>query len=38
MTLYSVLVADQPLATIDCRGIEELTVKDMKLLYPTATD
>ena len=38
MTLYSVLVADQPLPTIDCRGIEELTVKEMKSLYPAATD
>ena len=38
MTLYSVLVAEQPLPTIDCRGIEELTVKEMKLLYPAATD
>ena len=38
MTLYSVLVADQPLPTIDYRGIEELTVKEMKLLYPAATD
>ena len=38
MTLYCDLVAEQPLPTIDCRGIEELTVKEMKLLYPAATD
>ena len=35
MTLYSVLVADKPLPTIDCTGIKELTVKEMKQLYPT---
>ena len=28
MTLYSVLVANQPLPTIDCTGIKEITVKE----------
>ena len=34
MTLYSVLVANEPLPTIDCTGITEITVKELKNLYP----
>ena len=34
MTLYSVLVANKPLPTIDHTGIEEITVKELKKLYP----
>lgn len=34
MTLYSVLVASEPLPTIDCTGITEITVKELKKLYP----
>ncbi|MEK3933854.1 hypothetical protein MKY41_00925 [Sporosarcina sp. FSL W7-1349] len=34
MTLYSVLVANQSLPTIDCTGITEITVKELKKLYP----
>ncbi|MFJ7735585.1 hypothetical protein ACIQ2D_04500 [Lysinibacillus sp. NPDC097287] len=34
MTLYSVLVASEPLPTIDCTGITEITVRELKKLYP----
>lgn len=34
MTLYSVLVANEPLATIDLTGITEITVGELKKLYP----
>ncbi|WP_155591508.1 hypothetical protein [Lysinibacillus cavernae] len=34
MTLYSVLVAKIPLQTIDCTGIAEVTVREMKKMYP----
>lgn len=34
MTLYSVLVAVEPLPTIDCTGIIETTVRELKKLYP----
>ena len=38
MTLYSVLVANKPLPTIDCTGIAEITVKELKKLYPITVD
>lgn len=38
MTLYSVLVANKPLPTIDCTGITEITVKELKKLYPITID
>lgn len=38
MSLYTVLVADQPLPTIDCTGFEELTVREMKERYPITPD
>ncbi len=34
MTLYSVLVANSPLQTVDCTGIVEITVRELKKLYP----
>ena len=34
MTLYSVLVSVEPLPTIDCTGIIETTVRELKKLYP----
>lgn len=34
MTLYSVLVASEPLPTIDCTGITKTTVRELKKLYP----
>ena len=34
MTLYSVLVANEPLPTIDLTGITEITVGELKKLYP----
>jgi hypothetical protein len=34
MTLYSVLVASEPLPTIDCTGITEIPVRELKKLYP----
>ncbi|WP_427107882.1 hypothetical protein [Lysinibacillus xylanilyticus] len=34
MTLYSVLVANEPLPTIDCTGITEITVRELKKIYP----
>lgn len=34
MTLYSVLVANEPLPTIDCTGITKITVRELKKLYP----
>ena len=34
MTLYSVLVANEPLPTIDCSGIAKITVRELKNLYP----
>ncbi|MGE7839843.1 hypothetical protein ACQKNX_03535 [Lysinibacillus sp. NPDC093712] len=34
MTLYSVLVADRALQTVDCTGIVEITVRELKKLYP----
>ena len=38
MTLYSVLVANKPLPIIDCTGIAEITVKELKKLYPITVD
>lgn len=38
MTLYSVLAANKPLPTIDCTGIAEITVKELKKLYPITED
>lgn len=38
MTLYSVLVANNTLPTIDCTGIAEITVKELKKLYPITKD
>ena len=38
MSLYTVLVSDQPLPTIDCTGFEELTVREMKERYPITPD
>ncbi|WP_043929804.1 hypothetical protein [Bacillus sp. EB01] len=38
MTLYSVLVANKPLPTIDCTGIVEITVKELRKLYPITED
>lgn len=38
MTLYSVLVANKPLPTIDCTGIAEITVKELKKLYPITVE
>lgn len=38
MTLYSVLVADSPLQTIDHRDIQEMTIKELKQLYPITED
>lgn len=38
MTLYSVLVANKPLPAIDCTGIKEITVKELKELYPITED
>ena len=38
MTLYSVLVANKPLPIIDCTGIAEITVKELKRLYPITKD
>ena len=34
MTLYSVLVSVEPLPTIDCTGIIETTVRELKKYYP----
>lgn len=34
MTLYSVLVANEALPTVDCTGITEMTVRELKKLYP----
>ena len=34
MSLYSVLVANKPLPQIDCTGITEITVRELKKLYP----
>lgn len=34
MTLYYALVANEPLPTIDCTGIKEITVGELKKLYP----
>lgn len=34
MTLYSVLVSNKPLPTLDCTGMKEITVGELKLLYP----
>ncbi len=34
MTLYSVLVANSSLQTVDCTGIAEITIREMKKLYP----
>lgn len=34
MSLYSVLVANKPLPLIDCTGITEITVRELKKLYP----
>ncbi|QTD40329.1 hypothetical protein [Sporosarcina sp. Te-1] len=34
MTQYSVLVANKPLQEIDCSGITEVTVRELKKLYP----
>lgn len=34
MTLYSVLVANKPLPLIDCTDITEMTVRELKKLYP----
>ncbi|MFJ7661749.1 hypothetical protein ACIQXW_05035 [Lysinibacillus sp. NPDC097162] len=34
MTLYSVLVANSALQTVDCTGIAEITVRELKKLYP----
>lgn len=34
MTLYSVLVASEPLPTIDCTGVTKITVRELKKLYP----
>ncbi|GKV56314.1 hypothetical protein NCCP2222_22610 [Sporosarcina sp. NCCP-2222] len=34
MTQYSVLVANEPLKEMDCSGIKELTVRELKKLYP----
>ena len=34
MTLYHALVANEPLPTIDCTGITEITVGELKKLYP----
>jgi len=34
MTLYSVLVANEPLQTIDLTGITEITIGELKKLYP----
>lgn len=33
MSLYSVLVANEPLPLIDCTGITEITVRELKKLY-----
>lgn len=38
MSLYSVLVANKPLPTIDCTGIAEITVKELKKLYPITAE
>ncbi|MFJ7666915.1 hypothetical protein ACIQXI_07390 [Lysinibacillus sp. NPDC097195] len=38
MTLYSVLVADSELQTIDCTGIKEMTIRELKILYPITND
>ena len=38
MTLYSVFVANKPLPTIDCTGITEITVKELKKIYPITVD
>lgn len=38
MTLNSVLVANKPLPTIDCTGIAEISVKELKKLYPITGD
>ena len=34
LSLYSVLVANKPLQPIDCTGIKEFTVKELKALHP----
>jgi hypothetical protein len=34
MTLYSVLVANSSLQTVDCTGIAEITLRELKKLYP----
>lgn len=33
MTLYSVLVADSSLQTVDCTGIAKITVRELKEIY-----
>ncbi|MEG0448762.1 MAG: hypothetical protein RR595_02770 [Lysinibacillus sp.] len=33
MTSYSVLVATSPLQTVDCTGIAEITVRELKKIY-----
>lgn len=38
MTLYSVLVANKPLPTIDCTGIAEITVNELKKIYPITVE
>lgn len=38
MTLYSVLVADSKLQTVDCTGITEITVRELKKLHPITGD
>lgn len=34
MTLYTMLVSDQPLKEINLTGITEITVRELKILYP----
>jgi len=34
MTLYSVLVANSSLQTVDCTGVTEITVRELKKIYP----
>ena len=34
MSLYSVLVANEPLSTINCTGITEITVREYIKMYP----
>lgn len=38
MSLFTMLVADQPLKEVDHTGIKEITVRELKKLYPITED